>query len=1524
MNLNIISELLSYLEKREAKLLSWGFYDIWSSADEIEEFIKSDCKQEIIDEWEKNKEDCGSLNNLLANLASQGLLYANPYSTDLYRTRFAESIRLTARLKQMFRAKDWLNGPNLVSDIKIHLAHRQYPKRNISPETCWGGIEGLCLKKDLQKEIFNALAMQKEGHGLSFSDFQLRGFKQVLAHYREDKFSGTVICAGTSSGKTKAFYVPAYLGIVSDLANNQEFYTKVIAIYPRNVLLADQLREAIAESQKIAPVLKKHGLRQIRFGALLGSAPRYDWFQNIKQQESKIEERGWKRVEGGYVIPYLNSPSDPKKNLVWRDKDRKDKKNSLFILGTESNIPDIADDTLVITREDLEQSPPDVLFLSAEMLNRELGNSKWGDAFGVGKYPNSPRLLLLDEAHSYDDIGGAQISWLLRRWQYFAKLRGLHVVGLSATLDEASKHLSGLANIPQKSIETIMPTENEMEAQSMEYNLAIKGDPVSGASLLATTIQCGMLLRRLLTPSALSSQSRPSEVFYGKKVFGFSDNLDSVNRWYSDMLDAENNHLARLRQSPQNQLPPPNPPPARTELKNRFSFGQIWDFPEKIGHSLNQSLNVTRCSSQDPGTSSSSDLIIATSALEVGFDDPEVGGMLHHMRPRRMSSFIQRKGRAGRTSYMRPWTIVVLSDYGGDRLAFENAERLFIPRIDRINLPINNPYVLKIQIAYFFIEWLGREVRFGSPFNYLSSWQNKNYDEPRRRAVEILDDFIMLGPCWERFKKDAADVFVRRKFGAPEALSAEYLDALLWEYPRPFIRQAIPALRRKLISNWQLADPQKKDKQEDENIGTPLPGVIPRTTFFGLNLAEVIISFDTPKGKEKESEVMDASKALFETCPGRVSKRFCVKQDELKAGYWHNFSEALIGGDVVESVHVLFPNTQLIGAYNGYDIYQPRAVTLKQRPKEIKDSSYASWVWNSIFLSRGAKDEGIPIFKGKRWCGIVTSSQVFLHRNNAHIEVLRFANSCDYSIRRSRIEEDVKGALVLANSSESDKKAKQAIGFQQDLDGFVIKLDTAHLEKIPDINEQMLMSLKTDYYLEKLNASPALKIAHNKFVIQWIWQISLAMLTETAVKNSCTLAEAQNFLEGHRGDAAKIVIEHIFNVPNTVLGEDDEEGRLKRRLLDVWNKDELVQDIVKAECCLWECSGGDWETWIKKRYVTTFAQAFRYAVVSAVEGLAEDDFILDIQIDPNNNAAIYMTELESGGLGQAELVLKGLRKNPELFERGFLYALTSCQRSDINNNLLSIVQKAILNKEISDAFELVRGALTFKQIEDGRNRLVHALRDGGFLPTRSIMIALLCKVLKPGSVKDADRLICSLNAQWSAYENTLGISIDSRVFAYLCMTDIKIVGDLTSLFKKIYPREIPGQAQLYQTMQQMLFSDCKDSCEGCLDRKSFFGTLGRPSRQLAIKWLNYHIEPVNYEDGPGTWLQDVIQKLKQNSRACLRLSYSSLSIASEVLFRVLQEEIDVNYLLAPVSVSSIKQQGDSWYIELLLKGHEYE
>jgi ATP-dependent helicase Lhr and Lhr-like helicase len=258
-----------------------------------------------------------------------------------------------------------------------------------------------------------------------------------------------------------------------------------------------------------------------------------------------------------------------------------------------------------------------------------------------------------------------------------------------------------------------------------------------------------MLLRRVL-------DTRAAQGYFGSRVFAFTDNLDVINRLYHNLLDAEGwdafgrpnprrggGSLANLRAT---TLP---------SAHERLEAGQNWALVEEIGHVLapGSRVHIGRTSSQDVGVDATADVIVATSALEVGFDDPGVGAVLQHKAPKSSAAFLQRKGRAGRRENMRPWTVVVLSDYGRDRNAYQGYDQLFSPRLPPRHLPLGNRAVLRMQGAYALLDWLARRLP--------ASHEPEPWIDFSQPADEIQN---------QRFSEGV---------GARQALYAGYLRALL-------------------------------------------------------------------------------------------------------------------------------------------------------------------------------------------------------------------------------------------------------------------------------------------------------------------------------------------------------------------------------------------------------------------------------------------------------------------------------------------------------------------------------------------------------------------------------------------------------------------------------------------------------------------------------------------------------------------------------------------------------------------------
>ena len=1508
-----VSEFLTFLEMREERLLSWGFYNVsWTVAD-IDTAFSVEASEALQRLWDPFASQGRTLGSVLQQMRQRNLVYVVPdKAPDAYRTRFAEGVRLLANLRQMFKDADWATGPRLVSDIKVNITPRLYPRRDQSPSAVWDQLLPHCPagSADLMRECFFKLS-SRNGSLLSFAGFQTRAFQHVLKSYGSSGFTGSVVCAGTGSGKTKAFYVPAFLRIASEL--DKPPFTKVIAIYPRNVLLADQLREAITEADKLGSILTPLGRRPIRFGALLGDTPYKYWFE-----ASVPKSYHWKRRGNASIIPYLKSPVDGgRSDLLWRDEDRLAGHTCLYREGATQ--PDVPSGVLALTREEMAESPPDILFLSLEMLNREMCNPRWEETFGMRRGPErSPRLLLLDEVHAYEGLAGAQAAWVLRRWRHWAQLKSIHVVGLSATLRDAPQHLASVAGLQPAQVSEFRPTPGvggggEMEAEGAEYNLAIKGDPAAGASLLGSSIQTGMLLVRLLTPrtqgpSGPNVEIRPEE-FYRKKVFGFSDNLDSVNRWFSDITDAESSSwrhplLASLRQVPAGTT--------NAIRLRRVQEGQVWELPRLIGHNLDQALKVTRCSSQDPGADADADLIIATSSLEVGFDDPFVGAILHHKRPGSMSSFIQRKGRAGRTRGSRPWTVVVLSDYGSDRWAFHSAEHLFQPEVDSLVLPTLNPFVLRVQLAQFLLDWIGR--RLGgtySAYHYLQGPVRSQAElKLQSRTRELLRGLLDQGQSLKEFERDIFQFF-RTAGSLANEEARDLLNNLLWHNPRPLLMEVIPSLSRKLEANWGLAYPEGTNSREDAGAKRPLPQYISKATFAELEVGEAVIELEAFRQYQREPETVPIARLLSEACPGRVSKRFATFAGE--PGYWHPLSAGLAAGQNYSSVDDIFSRTTFLEAVNGVSVFQPDAAIVVHRPIDYNDTSNGSWTWQTLARLQG-EGEHLPIRETNPWRKVFHKAAAYLHSNSEWMELLRYAQESQFEVRRQK--ESVSGRLKLRKELNGTEES-QAVGFRLRVDGVCFVLSPEHLNACSPVSSAAVARFRSDYFKHRVLLSKELNPLINGFQATWMADMSLAMLSATALLQKCDLKQAQEALEGKRPESAVRVLDVIFQMRGVSAAGVEEESRLRTTLLDFWSVDAVRREMSQLEKLLWEAPDNEFQTWVRKNYAATVAQSLCAAMVSMAPQVSEDDLIVDVLHRNDGGFDLMISEVSPGGLGQIETIVREVQRQPRRFLDGLEFALENCPREQMAVDLTAVAKVAACDRHsgIPSVFEEIRTVSGFNELHMAKESLKHHLQLRGFTAHRRLIISIVNKLLRPGTSSASDRLVFRLNRLWNRYILKLGIAVPMRTFAYTCTRHPIIGRFLTNYFQDI-GGEPPSAPQLFAQIQQLLLEGCKDSCPECLNQRGRFYDLGTPSRALAREWLGVAISSVSLVEYPQDWQDKARQVLRSDGRVRLLSTISEKETIASAIPRLCVEEIDLESLRVPVSVGKIEQAGDELSIVL--------
>ena len=386
---NLIEKFLGELERNEARLLSWGVVDGFWEEDELESTAESFLERE--QGWSQFSDTY----DFIDELVQQGLLFRLPVGSETrYRTRFAESLRLLARLRQLFPkhlrdANGWQTSSTLVADFRLLLRGRKYPKRDRPAlevvEACLEDSSRLSFSSLQQASFRSMLGISEESEGWQLGGFQLRSTLRILQAAQhvlpvsdKGKYpTGSVVCAGTGSGKTLAFYLPAFTHLVGMVESDSSSWTRALALYPRNELLKDQFTETSRMARVVNPLLRAQGRRAITIGAFFG--PTLESRDKLQGEDPK-----WDRVGDGFVCPFIQCPNEGcPGDMVWLDADVNSNTERL-VCNCSSCSATIEKDEIVLTRDRMKLSPPDILFTTTEMLNRRMTDSRLCHLFGIG------------------------------------------------------------------------------------------------------------------------------------------------------------------------------------------------------------------------------------------------------------------------------------------------------------------------------------------------------------------------------------------------------------------------------------------------------------------------------------------------------------------------------------------------------------------------------------------------------------------------------------------------------------------------------------------------------------------------------------------------------------------------------------------------------------------------------------------------------------------------------------------------------------------------------------------------------------------------------------------------------------------------------------------------------------------------------------------------------------------------------------------------------------------------------------
>lgn len=1312
--------ILDEIESAELGPLSWGLLDGGFGDDEL---------LDLLDELAERLGDKRSAEEIRDSLCSRSLLTESVGGAGkVWRTRMAETLRLLVRLRQLFpkhvKQGGWRGAPPLVSDFRFLARSRQFPDRSA---LSIGDFREIALADEADPSVVEAfVGLTDPASGVeSYSAFQGRAAAAILRGANSTAQSATLVSAGTGAGKTKAFYLPA-LACVASLCDSNA-WTKLLAIYPRNELLKDQLQKALGE---IRTLRESTGV-QLTIGAFFGPTPTFD----------RYEPKYWPEESGRRVCPFIRCPRCDSA-MAWAGRPAPG-------LACTSCSETITSDELLLTRTQMQNSPPDILLTTTEMMNRHLSNDYSRRIFGAGMpIARRPRLLLLDEVHTYTGATGAHIAMLLRRWRRDVG-RSVHTVGLSATVVDGASFLGDIIGVPEANVTVVQPEEHELVAQGKEYLVSLQGDAASGSALLSTTIQAAMLFRRVL--------DRPghevSDGAFGTKTFVFTDDLDVTNRLLHFLRNAEG---LTDRGKPDPRQPDGSLANLRSDLfpeyNARHRLGQAWDMCREIGHTLDQrqASRIELTSSQDAGLDRSADIVVATAALEVGLDDDSVGMVLQHKAPRDAAGFIQRRGRAGRQTRMRPWTAVVLSDYGRDRRAFASWETLFDPVLDPIRLPVQNRHILRIQATYCLIEWLADRLRAGgSVKGYI--W--KDLQDPTSgnddRRKKILEELVAV--LEDEGTRDSLTEYVTCSLGVP----VDEVHRLMWEPPRAVLGAVVPTMVRRLQSAWLRSS---SGGPLDYVASEPLPDFLPSALFADLLVPEVQVEVPQFQSDIPKLEPMGVLSALREFAPGRVSHRFASK---------HSLDRLWIasGPDPVNVENVF--DSEVIGSVATHEgeirVRRPRLIRPTNPPGEVDDASNARPNWVVDFDWVGSC-ESILIPSGSAWVDVIGAFDFAIHQVGGRLSLIRAMTGSDATVY-------LQGTRHTSHMDLVDESGPVALGARIEVDAFRLRLrDPGDWFGTFERDPVRQRSLRVEWFRHCIRTSPHLDGISESFLNSWFADVATAVVVQTAARSG-DLSDGVAAITSP--ELAQRLTEALAVMYQSAQGTGGTNSltRLQQEIFDLATKPLAAQALLDASEQLIAPQGEAFECWLRDRFAITVAGAVLAAVNSLDPEVLAEDLAVDLSDWVDGEATLVFSEQQPGGVGIVERIHSAVRSDQRRFWRLLNQVAGDSESEHDAVALAQIVSLTQSDASIAERIAKVRSARGNADRITSWQRLSETLDEHRIELSTSGRTALALRLLRSGTSPQTDALLMRLLHRWDDLERQLGIEIDHRLFAFVASED---------------------------------------------------------------------------------------------------------------------------------------------------------
>jgi hypothetical protein len=308
-----------------------------------------------------------------------------------------------------------------------------------------------------------------------------------------------IVVTGTGSGKTETFLLPILLRSITEACMHPHNFNlpgmRALLLYPMNALVNDQLTRLrlLLGNTRWTSWLRQHSgaERPVRFGMYTSRTP-YPGLMSKEKNEQQLLPLLDHYVQ--MVLGQSGQLDELKQNGRWPALDLEKLRNAAIDGKTCVG----NDDYELYTRHQIQQWCPDILITNYSMLEYMLmrpieqtifqQTSQW-----LAQDSANTLLIVLDEAHLYSGVTGAEIALLLRRLQARLGINRERVryILTSASLDTGEHGLNGILDFAATLVGTRSQGETSFAViQGKRLDPSVpqpseKSDPANEAASLA-------------------------------------------------------------------------------------------------------------------------------------------------------------------------------------------------------------------------------------------------------------------------------------------------------------------------------------------------------------------------------------------------------------------------------------------------------------------------------------------------------------------------------------------------------------------------------------------------------------------------------------------------------------------------------------------------------------------------------------------------------------------------------------------------------------------------------------------------------------------------------------------------------------------------------------------------------------------------------------------------------------------------------------------------------------------------------